>query len=298
MILRAPLLLRFTLSVMIVMMSGCFSPAARFHHHAQKQGLERRLDGPVVIYRRGELVDGQPIHIYLDGDGTPALRHGRVATDPTSRDRLVLGLIGADPSTSVLVGRPCYYGNDAPDCDPELWTTARYSREVVDRIAAAINAIIGCCPNSTIVVIGYSGGGTLAMLAAPAIERVNALVTIAANLDIEAWVEHHGYAPLSGSLNPAREPPLRPTIKQFHFFGADDDNVPAALARPVISRQDNANIEVVAGFGHKCCWPEIWADNIARINRLARSSAARPLRTRGRRDPHIRTDPDSGQSRL
>ncbi len=268
MISQAPLPLTITVTVMMLMVSGCLSPASRFHHHAQKQGLERWLDGPLVTYRRGRLVDGQPVHIYLDGDGTPALRRGRIVMDPTSRDRLILALIDADPSTSVLVGRPCYYGSDAPGCDPALWTTARYSREVVEQLTAGINAILRCCPRSTVVVIGYSGGGTLAMLAAPAIERLDALVTIAANLDTEAWVARHGYAPLSGSLNPAREPPLPPTIKQFHFFGAKDDNVPAALARPIIARQDNANIEVVPNVGHRCGWPEFWAGSIARINRL------------------------------
>ncbi len=252
----------------LLAMLGCLTPASRFHRHAQKQGLNARVEGSLVIYQKGRLVDGEPIHVYLDGDGTPSLRYGRIATDPTSRDRVILDLMDVDATSAILVGRPCYYGrNDG--CDPALWTTGRYSQEVVDQIAAAINAVVRPYPASTVIVIGYSGGGTLAMLVAPVIERLDALVTIAANLDTDAWVEHHGYDSLSGSLNPAHQPPLPPAIRQFHFFGADDDNVPVALARHVIARQANAEIEVVSGFGHSCCWPEFWSGSIARIGRLA-----------------------------
>jgi len=267
MVSQAPLLLKITATVMMLAMLGCLSPASRFNRQAVKQGFDRRVEGPLIVYQNGRLVDGQPIHVYLDGDGTPSLGRGRIAIDPTSRDRLILDLMDADPGSSVLVGRPCYYGaND--DCDPSLWTTARYSPEVVDHLAQAINAIVRGYPASTIIVIGYSGGGTLAMLTAPAVARLDAVVTVAANLDTEAWLDHHGYGPLPGSLNPARQPPLPRRIKQFHFFGEEDDNVPPILARGVISRQENAAIEIVPGFGHKCCWPDIWASSIARIERL------------------------------
>lgn len=221
-----------------------------------------------MVYQSAHLVDGKPIHIYLDGDGTPALGGGRAAMDPTSRERLILELIAVDAAASVLIGRPCYYGGDG-DCNPSQWTTARYSADVVTQLANAINAVVLNYPASPVVLIGYSGGGTLAMLAAPAIDRLDAVVTIAANLDTEAWIDYHGYAPLSGSMNPAAQPTLAAEIRQFHFFGEQDDNVPARLARDVIARQANATVEIVPGFGHKCCWPEIWASRIAEIERLA-----------------------------
>jgi hypothetical protein len=260
-------LIKITITVILYALAGCSSPTSRFHLQAEKRGLERQVDNDLVIYQRGNAVAGQPIHIYLDGDGTPSLGRGRIARDPTTRDRLILDLIDADPSYSVLIGRPCYYGNKKAGCVAEQWTSARYSQFVVERLVVSINAIVRRYPTSSIILIGYSGGGTLAMLAAPKIERLDALVTIAANLDTQVWVEHHGYAPLQGSLNPADQPPLRSTIKQFHFFGADDQNVPVSVARRVIDQQQNAEIELVAGYGHRCCWPDIWASSISRIRR-------------------------------
>jgi hypothetical protein len=265
---QAPWMIEIAIVVIFFALTGCESPATRFDADAKGSGFERQIAGGLVLYQNGQLVDGQPIHFYIDGDGTPSLRHGRISQDPTSRNRLILELIRADPFSSVLVGRPCYYGSNS-DCSSEQWTTARYSKEVVDQLLATINPIIRRFPISKIVLVGYSGGGTLAMLAAPGLDRVDALVTIAANLDTRAWIEHHGYSPLVGSLNPADQAPLPPRIGQFHFFGGDDDNVPAGLSKRVIARQENAQVEIIDGFGHQCCWPEIWANNMSRIERLA-----------------------------
>ena len=268
MITQSPWLRIITVVAAVHATIGCSTPASRFDKAAASLGLQRETHTSIITYTKGRLIDGQPIHVYLDGDGTPSLGRGRSARDPTSRDRLILELIEADPASSILVGRPCYYGTTA-ECHPSQWTTARYSAEVVGRIVSAINEVIGRYPNSNIVLVGYSGGGTLAMLAAPALARLDALVTIAANLDTQAWVELHGYGPLLGSLNPATKPPLSPTIRQFHFFGEHDRNVPVEVARHVIDKQEHATVEVLPGFGHRCCWPEIWPAHIERIGRLA-----------------------------
>lgn len=246
-------------------MTGCSSPAIQFHAAASEQGLVK-VGGPLATYEKGRLVDGTPIHLYLDGDGTPWLGHGRIAADPTSRDRLILDLIKTDPTPSVLIGRPCYY-QASPDCDPALWTARRYSIEVIEQIARAVDQILTRYPGSDITLIGYSGGGTLAMLVAPRIQRVDTVVTIAANLDTRAWAAYHAYSPLTGSLNPADQPPLGAAIKQYHFVGEKDENVPTVLMRHVVEKQPNAELTIVGGFDHACCWPAYWAAKIIEIGK-------------------------------
>lgn len=162
-----------------------------------------------------------------------------------------------DRAQSVLVGRPCYYVEDN-DCDPRLWTSERYGERVVAAMADAIEAELARSPGSRVVLIGYSGGGALAMLLAPRLREVERVVTIAGNLDVGAWARHHGYAPLEGSLDPASQPLLPPRIAQAHLFGADDDNVPAALMRHVAERQAAASIRVMPDFDHACCWARDW----------------------------------------
>ncbi len=257
----------------IVLATGCGTPAARFDRAAQERGMSR-ADTALPIFRKGVFIDGEPIHVYLDGDGTPVSGSGRIALDPTSRERLILDLMAVDPAASVLVGRPCYHGTQR-NCDTAMWTTARYSDAIVDPVAAAVAEIIQAYPQSPIVLIGYSGGGTLAMLAAPRLERVDVVVTIAGNLDTAAWTRHHGYGPLTQSRNPAVEPPLSPTIRQLHLFGAEDTNVPRAVAEAALDRQPQAAmaVEVIAGYDHQCCWPAIWAEKLEELSRRTNAGA-------------------------
>ncbi|MGR9093170.1 MAG: alpha/beta fold hydrolase [Gammaproteobacteria bacterium] len=260
-------------ALFVVFAAGCGTPAVRFDRAAGELGLSRS-DADLPMFRKGEFIDGEPIHIYLDGDGTPVSGSGRIALDPTSRDRLILDLIVADPAASVLVGRPCYHGAQR-GCDSAMWTTARYSDAVVDPIVRAVNEIAEAYPRSPIWLAGYSGGGALAMLVAPRVQRVSALVTIAGNLDTAAWTQHHGYGPLTQSGNPAAEPPLSPAIRQLHLFGADDTNVPVDVARATLDRQPigAVEVEVVAGFDHRCCWPGIWAARLRGLSRRANAGA-------------------------
>ena len=219
----------------------------------------------LVLYQKGSFVDGEPVHIYLDGDGVPATRYGRPTRDPTTRKYLILKLMAADPNPSILIGRPCYYGtSDA--CDARLWTSARYSNAVITRLSDAITTITARYGSSAVTLIGYSGGGTLAMLIAGATHGVQTVVTIAANLDTERWVAQHGYGALSESENPATRPPLAADIRQVHFFGAEDDNVPVDIARHVIARQPNARTVLIPNFNHDCCWAQRWGELLAEIS--------------------------------
>ena len=154
---------------------------------------------------------------------------------------------------------PCYY-RDNSTCDPALWTTARYSEMVVAAMAAALNQALAALPDSPVVLIGYSGGGALAMLIAPRLRRVDRVLTIVANLDVTAWAKHHRYPPLADSLNPADAPPLPASVRQMHWFGERDLQVPAALMRAAVARQSDARWRVIAGYDHACCWAAAWPD--------------------------------------
>ena len=148
------------------------------------------------------------LHVYLDGDGTPWFG-GLPARDPTPRAPLVLALMARDPSAALYLGRPCYHGlAGAPGCSDRLWTTERYSEAVVASMAAAVRRIATAEGVERVIWFGYSGGGTLAMLLAPRVPETQEVVTVAANLDVAAWVRHHAIRPLDGSLDPARERPL------------------------------------------------------------------------------------------
>ena len=192
---------------------------------------------------------GQRLHVYLEGDGTPWLS-ARPAPDPTPRTAVALGLMALDRNPSILLGRPCYHGLRPPRCKPALWTSGRYSRTVVDAMASALSRVEA----RELVLIGHSGGGSLAMLLAPRDPRVVAVVTLGANLDLEAWTAHHGDEPLLGSLDPAEQAPLAPEILQIHLAGARDTTVPPAVTRAVAGPR----LRILGGADHTCCWADAW----------------------------------------
>ena len=199
------------------------------------------------------------LHVYLEGDGTPWLRKGLAAADPTPRTPLMLEMMALDPASAVYLGRPCYHGlNKAAACTPEVWTDGRYSEAVVLSMSAALDILSADYP--ALVLLGYSGGGTLAMLLAERQPKTEAVITVAANLDTGRWTALHKQHPLSGSLNPANRPPLSSRIRQVHNAGGRDDNVPPELIRDAVAQQQGATFKVFTKQDHHCCWREVWPE--------------------------------------
>ncbi len=258
---------------LLALLGGCAGPAERFADRASALGFgAARVEGEGfahVVYRSaGPRPDGgRVLHVYLDGDGTPSER-GRPAADPTPRDPLVLRLMALDPAPSAYLGRPCYHGLAAtPPCAPALWTDARYSDAVVASMAAAARRLLALTGHREIVWLGYSGGGTLAMLLAPRLAETTAVVTVAANLDVDGWAALHGHSPLAGSLSPARRPPLSPGIYQRHYAGGRDRVVPPGIVAGGDILPET--LTVIPEYGHVCCWVELWPRVLDEVERAA-----------------------------
>src|SRR5688572_7419130 len=149
------------------------------------------------------------VHVYLEGDGQPWHRGRSPSTDPNSRRLTALQLMMRDPHPSLYLTRPCYGLEQMPDiCTPALWTGGRYSGQVVQAMQKALDQLRDESPEIRWLLIGHSGGGSLAMLIAQGRKDVAGIITLAANLDTDAWTRHFGYLPLEQSLNPAVLPLL------------------------------------------------------------------------------------------
>jgi len=254
--------------------TGCSAPTAteRATSRAQQNGflpaVIRGNEYRHQIFARG-IGSGDLLYVFIDGDGMPWIRGGlTTARDPTPHRPLALEVAVQTPRAALYLGRPCYFStNTDPGCSAEVWTSARYSERVVDSMAAAVDRFAAQTGYRRVVLIGYSGGGTLAVLMAPRIPSTIALITIAANLDVEAWTRWHGYLPLGGSLDPASQPPLDSAIRQWHLLGDRDSNVPAQVSHRYLDSISPDHIWRYAGFDHVCCWAEQWPAIFARIDR-------------------------------
>ncbi len=197
-----------------------------------------------------------PLLVFIEGDGKPWLHSKRIALDPTPKYTPMLELMLNQQRSSIYLGRPCYFYTDDSNCSPRMWTRNRYSEAIVQSMNVALD--IANIKNEKLVLVGHSGGGTLAMLMAASRQDVTALITISANLDIENWAQHHSYSALSGSLNPVDLDSLPASIKQAHFVGANDKNITPTMLRNALRKQKHANITVIPEADHDCCWGTIW----------------------------------------
>jgi hypothetical protein len=268
---RGPLTRLASLLFSIVLVTACSSPAQRYNGAAEARSYSvGSVPAPpfrlTVYLPAGEPPPSGLWHVYLTGDGTPWERGRYPSQDPTPRRPLVLELMDRDPGPRLLLHRPCY-GRHPPDpaCHPRLWTDQRYGEVVVDAMDQALDHLVSERGIDGLVLIGHSGGGLLARLLAGQREDVQALVTIAANLDHAAWTHHHGYLPLAGSLDLADAPPLDAGILQWHLVGSRDRLVPTALVQRGARHDPHARVEVVDGFDHRCCWVEAWPGLLERL---------------------------------
>ena len=262
----SPARLLATVALVQGLLAGCQAPAVRTYEHAAADlgftGLEvagEPFDHRVYLNRAASTAIISRLHVYIDGDGIAWHGPGRPALEPTARNPLVLRLMALDPDPAVYLGRPCYLGVYNPAiCAPWYWTHGRYGKPVVDSLVRALTRVLDDHAIRELTLIGYSGGGTLAMLMAARLAEVSTVVTLAANLDVQAWADHHGYSRLTGSLDPARQPALASYIRQLHWVGEADQEVPPWLVEKGLAHQPGAHAQVIPGLDHACCWEDRW----------------------------------------
>ena len=264
--------------------AACVSPAVRIDGKAAQLGFERQTvwgtQFPHRVYLQRKATDSHRLHVYIEGDGLPWLRPDRVSPDPTPRYALMLRLMAQDTQPAVYLGRPCYFGFvQTPPCSPRSWTQDRYAPIIVDSMAAALARLIAGQGDVELVLIGHSGGGTLAVLLSRRLAKVAAVVTVAGNLDTEAWTRQHGYSDLVGSLNPALLPALDRHIVQLHFQGGQDREIPPALAARFAVHQPYAQFRLYPGFDHRCCWEEKWTEMLGQLTNRLSAGTFLPWRT-------------------
>lgn len=221
--------------------------------------LQRATSMPLQSYWRNIPGRQARLHIYLEGDGRPWIEGRQPANNPSSTRLTALSLMHKDPNPAVYINRPCYGVSVQPRaCHPRLWTSARYSEPVVQALNAAVSEAKAQVRATELILIGHSGGGSLAMLIAARRQDVVAVITLGANLDTLSWTDHFGYLPLTESLNPAELEPLPADVLRWHFAGAQDQQVPPAITEGVAKADPRARFILLPQVDHQAGWREHW----------------------------------------
>lgn len=219
-------------------------------------------------WRPRSFTPGQPLIVYIEGDGLAFLSAVRISDDPTPKDPLALKLALRDPRPNVVyIARPCQFvtGPNRRNCSYAYWTFARYNERVIASVDSAVTALRAEANAPGVLLYGYSGGGAVAALLAARRTDVVRLTTIAGVLDHARWTSMDGMTPLDASLNPPDVAAALEKIPQLHYSGAEDTVVPTAVARSFVARfRTPPPLVVLPGVDHDCCWVNRWSGLLAK----------------------------------
>lgn len=198
---------------------------------------------------------GRHLRIYIEGDGLPWIRERRIAVDPTPDDPYLLRLMTEDVQPAIYLGRPCYFGTATSEsCRPALWTSERYGDSVVSSMCDAANRLSFERNAKTVGLIGYSGGGAIAVAMRRCVRDLSAITTIAGNLDIEAWAAYHGYAPVELPSPPESAAASGERLVETHWQCLQDKTVPPSITDKYFDRHPQARRIIVDDCEHADGW--------------------------------------------
>ena len=245
------------IAVFIAFLLGCTNTTQHLVAPEQPDQAITVSDLELLWWSNDREKRGSTLHVYIDGDGSP-LSNGSdsVSIDPTPKYPLALALAAQDPVHAIYVGRPCHFNVDQPLCRPQLWTSGRYGADAIRYLCEAV-LLLSQRADRKVSLIGFSGGGALAVHVANCVEAVVNVVTVNGNLATEVWANLRGYESLSASIDPVGVGLPDRVAGRVYLVGADDGIVPPAVTQHFAALHGG---EVIGfrSFGHQCCWRDTW----------------------------------------
>jgi dienelactone hydrolase len=204
-----------------------------------------------------------PLRVYIEGDGLAWLSRAMPSLDPTPREATGLALAAQDPAPNVVyLARPCQFTPMTmnPRCDVAYWTGKRFAPEVIESMNRAVSHFAALTPGRSVELVGYSGGGAVAVLIAARRSDVASMRTVAGNLDDEFVNRLHDVSPMPQSENSIDFAAQVAGIAQIHFSGAEDAIVPPAVAQRFVKATGArcAQAVTVPGVSHDGDWSRRW----------------------------------------
>lgn len=195
------------------------------------------------VWEKDTIKKGQILRLYIEGDG-----------NPNPGDKIALYYAEQDPYDNVIyIARPCQWSNDKI-CkkNPKLYQEQRFHPEILREMEELISYLIRKYQAKGIELIGYDGGGLVAMEIATHIQTKR-VITIAGILDLNAYVHYNDVAEMPDAFNPADKLGVLSDIEQIHYVGTLDEITPARVAERFVAKMNNpksAVVKRVKGVNH------------------------------------------------
>ena len=204
------------------------------------------------------------IATYVEGDGFAYVSSRELSTDPTPITPTGLILAISDSADSVVyIARPCQYVKleHEKQCSKQYWSTHRFAEEVIASYDQALDQIKASLMATGFHLVGYSGGGAVAVLLAARRDDIKSIRTVAGYLDHVALNEEIGVAPLWGSLDPMNAARSLEGIPQVHYSGEGDSVIPTWVSQNFTAAVGNpacARSVMVDRVSHESGWETFW----------------------------------------
>jgi len=209
---------------------------------ASKHGFEKSLikTDPFILtsYQRFE-TPKEPLVVYIEGDGRSVTATQQISSNPTPGNpvALKLAVLHTNATNVAYLARPCQYTPFYMDqaCHPEVWSDARFSEKVIHSINKAIDKLKRKANATEVHLVGFSGGGGVAVLIAARRNDVATLRTVAGDLDHATLSQYHRTPPLQNSLNPRSFVSHLTALPQYHFSAEKDLVVPPFISKDFVN---------------------------------------------------------------
>jgi len=257
----------FALILLLTSLGGCaVDPNQHANALAQSARMTRtEVSAPPFVLTAFVRITrhDQPLTVYIEGDGRAWRNRNTPSDDPTPHQALGLSLATTDPSANVVyLARPCQFTPKErnPFCENTFWTNKRFAPEVIRSLDQAIEHFMEKVQGQRLNLVGYSGGGALAVLLAARRNDVLTIRTVAGNLDHVEVNRQHLVSPMPESENAIDVARQISTIPQIHFSGSNDDVVPPSIAQRFVTASGGRCVKshVVSDMSHEGDWAAQW----------------------------------------
>lgn len=270
---------------LLLMLASCAGIRSTLHAREGESSEILYANGfPLALLRKD--TDAKPngaesaTIVFIEGDGLPWATRNIPSLDPTPRRPVALELFRATDGAVIYLGRPCYwFGIAESPCRPHYWTNGRFSPEVVESMVVAFQDMRQRVNARKFILVGYSGGGVLAVLLSHRLRDIVGVIALAAPLAHHLWTERLELEPLSDSLNPEKEDvTIQAGRPEVLVYGTRDRTVQASDAGTYSTRSSVQTI-TLGEADHICCWLDWWRSDGLAFARLWAEGSRRPQST-------------------
>ncbi len=210
---------------------------------------------------------GGKVNLYIAGDGSEYVSPAEWSTNPTPKNPVALHLASKDSADNVIyIARPCQYTkmlDEKQECSRSSWQEDRFSQKIIDSYKIALDDIARRYDITGFNLIGYAGGGAIALLLASQRDDIISVRTVAGTLDHKVQTNLLNKPELSGSLNPVDIASKIARIPQYHFIGGQDKFAPPAVLNSYTQALPQSNCVqsmLVQEAGYDAGWVDKWPE--------------------------------------